>query len=313
MLLMIARRLVSMLLIMIVVSLILFLIFENDKPAIARAILGPYVQDFQLEAWLEANGYNRPFFTRYLEWVGNVLQGDFGESTRYKSDVGPIMWERLEQDGAAGRSRVPVHDPDLADIGRVGRNARRLDARSRHHGVFGHHHVDPGIRDGDVPARYLRVLGLGFTGLGSRPISTTASGSAIWCCRWRHLVIYDMGYVARMTRASMAEVMQSQYIRTAILKGVSFKNVVTKHALRNALIAPFTIIVLQLNWLLSGVIVVELFFNYKGFGLLLYEAALTKDVFMLEACTLIAVVVAVGSQIISDVGYMYLNPRIRFS
>ncbi len=85
------------------------------------------------------------------------------------------------------------------------------------------------------------------------------------------------------------------------------------HALRNALIAPFTVIVLQLNWLLSGVIVVEVFFAYRGFGKLLYDAAMFGDIYLIEACTMVAVFVAVFSQFISDVGYTLLNPRIRFS
>ncbi|TDI58411.1 MAG: ABC transporter permease, partial [Alphaproteobacteria bacterium] len=127
------------------------------------------------------------------------------------------------------------------------------------------------------------------------------------------LVIFDFGYVARMTRASMAEVMTSQYIRTAVLKGLPYRRVIMKHALRNALIAPFTVIVLQLNWLLSGVVVVEVFFEYKGFGKLLLEAALFGDIYVVQACTLVAVIVAVLSQIISDIGYTFLNPRIRFA
>jgi peptide/nickel transport system permease protein len=86
-----------------------------------------------------------------------------------------------------------------------------------------------------------------------------------------------------------------------------------KHALRNALIAPFTVIMLQLNWLLSGVVVTEFAFAYKGFGALLLEASLNKDIFLLEACSMVAVFVAVFSQLLSDVGYTYLNPRIRFS
>ena len=127
------------------------------------------------------------------------------------------------------------------------------------------------------------------------------------------LVIYDFGYVARMTRASMAEVMTTHYIRTAVLKGLPYREVILKHALRNALIAPFTVIMLQVNWLLSGVIVVEFFFAYKGFGALLLEASLNQDIFMIEACAMVAVFVAVGTQTIADVGYTYLNPRIRFS
>jgi peptide/nickel transport system permease protein len=127
------------------------------------------------------------------------------------------------------------------------------------------------------------------------------------------LVLYDFGYVARMTRASMAEVMTSQYIRTAVLKGVPKRDVIIKHALRNALIAPFTVIVLQLNWLLSGVVVVEVVYQYNGFGRMLLEAALFGDVYVIQAGALAAVFIAVLSQIISDVGYTFLNPRIRFS
>ena len=127
------------------------------------------------------------------------------------------------------------------------------------------------------------------------------------------LVLYDFGYVARMTRASMAEVMMTHYIRTAVLKGLPYKTVIMRHALRNALIAPFTVIMLQINWLLSGVIVVEFSFAYKGFGALLLEASLNGDIFLIEACAMIAVFVAVGTQTIADVGYTYLNPRIRFT
>jgi peptide/nickel transport system permease protein len=89
--------------------------------------------------------------------------------------------------------------------------------------------------------------------------------------------------------------------------------VIMRHALRNALIAPFTVIVLQLNWILSGVVVVEVFYQYEGFGKLLLDAALFGDLYVIQAATLAAVLVAVLSQLISDVGYTFLNPRIRFS
>ena len=127
------------------------------------------------------------------------------------------------------------------------------------------------------------------------------------------LVLYAFGYVARMTRASMADVMTTSYIRSAYLKGLSHRQVILRHALRNALIAPFTVLMLQIPWLLSGVIVVEFTFSYKGFGALLLQAALNGDIFMIQACSMVAVFVAVVTQAISDVGYSYLNPRIRFA
>ncbi|MCP4822141.1 MAG: ABC transporter permease, partial [Shimia sp.] len=127
------------------------------------------------------------------------------------------------------------------------------------------------------------------------------------------IALYGMGYIARMTRASMAEVMTAQYIRTARLKGVSFRNVVLKHALRNALIAPFTVIMLQFPWLLNGVVIVEFLFAYNGFGMQLVTAAGNNDIEMLLAVSVVSVFVVLVTQLISDIGYVYLNPRIRIS
>ena len=150
-------------------------------------------------------------------------------------------------------------------------------------------------------------------GLGWLPAKSKGEGLEYLVLPVLTLVLYDFGYVARMTRASVAEVMTSQYVRTAVLKGIPYRRVIMKHVLRNALIAPFTVIILQLNWLLSGVVVVEVFFQYEGFGKLLLDAALFGDLYVVQAATLAAVLVAVLSQLISDVGYTFLNPRIRFS
>jgi peptide/nickel transport system permease protein len=127
------------------------------------------------------------------------------------------------------------------------------------------------------------------------------------------IALYGIGYIARMTRASMTEVMTQQYIRTARLKGVKFSNVVMKHALRNALIAPFTVIMLQFPWLLNGVVIVETLFNYKGFGWTLVQAASNNDIDLLLGCSVVAVIVVLTTQLISDIGYVFLNPRIRLS
>ena len=127
------------------------------------------------------------------------------------------------------------------------------------------------------------------------------------------IALFSIGYIARMTRASMTEVMTAQYIRTARLKGVSFHNIVIKHALRNALIAPFTVIILQIPYLLTGVVITETLFNYKGFGWLLVQSAGNNDIDVLLGVSVISVVIVLLTQLISDIGYVYLNPRIRIS
>ena len=114
-----------------------------------------------------------------------------------------------------------------------------------------------------------------------------------------------------MTPASMAEVMTTPYFRSAVSKGLPDRVVILRHALRNALIAYFTVIMLQIPWLLSGLLVMEFFFAYKGFGALLLAASLNQDNFLREACAMVAVLVVVTTQTLFDIGYMVSNPRIR--
>ena len=125
------------------------------------------------------------------------------------------------------------------------------------------------------------------------------------------IVLYDAGYVVSMIRASMVEVMQRPYIRTAVLKGMAFRWVVLGHALRNAMINPVTVICLQISYLVSGVVVVETVFAYPGFGRMMLEAALFKDIALIEAGALVAVGVAILTQVLGDLAYMLLDPRIR--
>lgn len=309
MLLLLARRLASMVLIMAAVSFILFLVFETDKLGVAGQVLGPYSSVEQRQLWLEQNGYNRPFLVRYVEWVGNALRGDFGDSIRFKAPVSTLLWDRLANTALLALCVFAIMIPLSLVLG-----------------------VLAGMREGSWLDRSISVLSILTTSIPEFASATFLVALFVFKLGWLPgtssmtggfnpvelvlpvavLVLYDFGYVARMTRASMAEVMTSQYIRTAVLKGLPRRKVIVGHALRNALIAPFTVIVLQLNWLLSGVIVVEVFFAYRGFGKLLYDAATFGDIYLIEACTLVAVFVAVFSQFISDVGYTLLNPRIRF-
>jgi len=127
------------------------------------------------------------------------------------------------------------------------------------------------------------------------------------------LTAYYLGYLVRMVRASMVEVMTRPYIRTAVLKGMSFPDVVVKHAMRNALITPFTAILMQLNFLFTSVVIVEALFAFPGFGRMIVDAALNSDLDVIESASMFAVFVVVSSQIVGDFTYMLLNPRIRFS
>ena len=122
----------------------------------------------------------------------------------------------------------------------------------------------------------------------------------------------EVGYLTRFTRANMAEVMRKDYIRTAVLKGLPRRKVIFRHALRNTLIAPFTAVMLHVNWLIGGVVVVEVLFNYPGLGQLALKAAMGNDILLVEGSTLVLTSVAVITQVIADIGCYLLDPRIRF-
>ena len=310
MLIFILKRIGFMLLTMAVVSILLFLLLEIDVRGVATMVLGPYSSDEQREIWLQQNGYFDPIYERYLRWLGDFVTGDFGESIRFKTPVSEILWPRLWNTAILGFWTFAVMIPVSLILG-----------------------ILAGMKEGSKLDRSISVTSIITTSVPE--FASAVFLATIFVFWWKLLpgtssmsdgfnfkelilpvmvlVIYDFGYVARMTRASMAEVMTTHYIRTAVLKGLPYRKVILKHALRNALIAPFTVIMLQINWLLSGVIVVEFAFAYKGFGALLLEASLTSDIFMIEACAMVAVFVAVATQTLADVGYTYLNPRIRFS
>jgi peptide/nickel transport system permease protein len=309
MLIFLVKRLGHLVFTMLVVSILVFLVLELDPGSVAQKVLGPYSNMEQRNLWMEANGYNEPLLVRYASWLGGFITGDFGMSTRFKVPVADILGPRLANTGLLALFVLAVMVP-LALILGVLAGMNEGSTRDRSISVLS-------IATTSVPefASGVFLVGIFVLWLGWLPgVSNMASGFEFrqMVLPVAALVLYGFGYIARMTRASMAEVMQTHYIRTAVLKGVPRHQVIMKHALRNALIAPFTVIMLQINWLLSGVIVVEYLFAYKGFGSLLLEAALNQDIFVIEACAMVAVFVAVATQTLADIGYMYLNPRIRF-
>jgi peptide/nickel transport system permease protein len=125
--------------------------------------------------------------------------------------------------------------------------------------------------------------------------------------------LVEIGYILRITRSSVVEVKNSAYVRTAILKGLTGRQVVSRHVLRNAMMAPITVIMLHVNWFIGGLVVVEAVFGYPGLGNFILNAALYKDVYAIEAGAMVLVALAVGTQLIADVIYSLINPRIRYT
>ena len=310
MLIFVVRRLGTMVLTMVVVSILLFLVLEINIEGVAVKVLGPYSSEEQRNLWLERNGYFDPLLERYVRWLGNAIVGDFGDSVRFRVPVGQVLWPRLGATGILALATMMVVIPLSLGLGVLAgmREGSRLDRTISVTSI-----VTTSVPEFASAVLISAVFVFWLDLLPGTSSMTDGFSIVQLILPVMVLVLYDFGYVTRMTRASMAEVMMTHYIRTAVLKGLPYRTVIVRHALRNALIAPFTVIMLQINWLLSGVIVVEFFFAYKGFGALLLEASLNQDIFLIEACAMVAVFVAVATQMIADVGYTFLNPRIRFA
>lgn len=339
----ILRRLGTMALTMLCLTMVVFFMvnLEPNLRKLSISQLDMRSSDAHIESWLVNNGFRENFFVRYGQWLGvvkrtpvinpatgqselrfkacrqpnepyygGVLQGDFGCSTKFKVPVADRLWPALRATGILMFFVMVTMVPVALLIG-----------------------IFAGMREGSRTDRSLSVASITTTAtpeyvsgviftvifaswlgwLNGSAATATSQGVSFYnfTLPVMTMAIYGIGYIARMTRASMVEVMTQQYIRTARLKGLSFNRVVIKHALRNALIAPFTVIMLQFPWLLTGVVIVEVMFRYQGFGFTLVEAAGNNDIDLLLACSLVSVFVVLFTQLISDVGYAYLNPRIR--
>ncbi|MDW3184072.1 ABC transporter permease [Roseobacter sp.] len=303
------------------------------------------MSDEAVESYLGKNGYLQPMPVKFGQWLGvlpgwtledggivtgkcfgsdtpeedrrsfcGVLQGDWGFSTVFKDDVGSIVLTRLGLTGKLMFFVMLVMVPMALIIGVLAgmREGSKMDRSLSTFSIAST--ATPEYVSGVI---FIAVFASSAFGLKWFKGSATSAMDSVTFENFTlpvvTIALYGMGYIARMTRASMTEVMTAQYIRTARLKGVKFSDIVLKHALRNALIAPFTVIMLQFPWLLNGVVIVETLFNYKGFGWLLVQAASNNDIELLLAVSVVSVIVVLVTQLISDIGYVYLNPRIRIA
>ncbi len=306
-----AKQLANMAITLFAVSFLVFALNELSPGDVARKLLGAYATQSQVDILYKEMGLDRPLIVRYLEYMGNALAGDFGQSLVFRRPVSELLFDRLGNTMILAAISFAVIVPLSMLLG-VLAGMRERSLFDRAISVFS-------SICASIPefAMGVFLLAIFVVWLGMLPGVSPLRADSGWAV-WMQFVLpvlvvtfYDAGYLISMIRSSMVEVMRSAYIRTATLKGMSFRGVVAKHALRNALITPFTVILLQLNYLVSGLVVVETLFAYPGFGRLMLEAALSKDIAVIEAGTLVAVSVTMLTQLFGDLGYMLLDPRIR--
>ena len=307
------KRLGLALLTLVLLSLIIFFAGSVLPGNPGRAILGPFASERAVLALNHTLGVDRPLITQYWSWVTGIVHGDLGTSSQFRAPVSsflfPALWRSLKLAVVAFVIVVPISI--LAGVLAALYRGRAVD---RSISVTGLSLTSVPEFVSGVVLIVIFAIGLKwFPITANPPPGTSPLGQLHYLILPAiPLVFVLFGYIARMARAGTIEALDSDYVRTATLKGLPRSVVIRRHVLRNSLLPTITVIATQTGYLIGGLVVIETLFNYPGLGRLIVTAANNKDFAMLEAGVLVIGIVYLGATLIADILYTVLNPRIRY-
>jgi peptide/nickel transport system permease protein len=307
-----ARRLLLALVTLWLLVTIVFTISNVLPRDVGRTILGPFAPQESVDALNERLGTNRPLPIRYVEQIEGIVTLDFGESFVSSQPVLPTIL------AAAGRSAklaglalvITIPTAIAAGLYAARRRDRKVDRAI----------VLLGVTSSSIPEFITATILVVVVGvqLGWLPVLATPPPDADVLTQARYLLmpaiamaIVYFGYIARMTRAGTIEVLQSDYTRTAAMKGLTTSQTMRRHVIRNALVPTVAVIAVQIGYLFGGIIAVEKIFNYNGMGATMLSAAQHKDLPMLTAGVIVIGIVYMLATLTADLLTAWMNPRIR--
>ncbi len=306
------KRVGLALLTLVLLSVIVFLAGRVLPGNPGRAVLGHTASAQAVAAFNHKLGLDRPLAVQYWSWVTGLLQGNLGTSYQYQAPVGQFLWPAALKSLKLAAVAFVIVVP-LSILGGVVAALRRGRAVDR---VIS----TTGLSLSTVPEFVSGIVLIVIFAIELKVLPPTANpppGSGFGT-QLRYLILPAFplvfilfGYIARMARAGTVEALESDYVRTATLKGLPGRTVVLRHVLRNSLLPTITVIATQTGYLIGGLVVTETLFNYPGMGRLIFNAAQNKDFPMLEAGVLMIGVVYLVATLVADVAYTVLNPRLR--
>ena len=295
-----------------IVSAIIFLGVELLPGDACTAFLERDAKGQMLENCRKDFGLDRPALTRYFEWAGNALQGDLGMSASGRKSIAELVGHRMKNSLLLAAVSLSVGVPMAIFLGVIT-------------GLWRDRPIDLFFSTAAILAMTIpefvsaTVLILIFSvWLGWLPgiVVTSASAPASEFFPEILLPVFVlamvmMAHILRMVRSSVIEVMAGDYIQMATLKGVPYWRIVFSHALPNALLPAINVVALTIAWLLGGVVVIEVVFNYPGLGRMMIDAISDRDLPVVQAIALIVASVYVGVNLTADILTMVANPRLR--
>jgi len=309
----IAKRLGLSLVTLLLVSIIVFAVSDVLPGDVGRAILGRSATDAQVAQLDHQLGYDKPLPARYWKLVSGYATGDWGTSPVLNTEVRPLVLRRFGNSLVLAAFAFALIVPFSIFMGVVA---------ALHHGRW--------------PDRVISITGLSLialpefvTGvillvvfavnLGWFPSSSAVPGAnpVDW---FRQLLLPAIplmcvlfGYIARMARAGTVDALRADYTRTATLKGLPRRTVVGRHVLRNSLLPTISVVSVQIGYLVGGLVVTETLFAYPGIGSLAYDSVQANDITVIESIVLFTAVLYMLSNLVADILYAALNPRVRLA
>ncbi|MCW6511680.1 ABC transporter permease [Lichenifustis flavocetrariae] len=306
------RRLLLSLVTLGVLSILVFAGGQLLPGDVGRSILGPLADERAVAALNHQLGTDRSLTVQYLDWISHFVRGDMSTSYAFRSPVAPFVGAALANSLKLAAVAFVIVVP-LGIAGGVLAAMKRGTATDRIITITG-------LSATVIPEFVSGIILILLFGIGLRlfPMTATAPpGSGVLTGIYYlllpsfPLVFLLFGYIARMARAGTIEALDSDYTRTAVLKGLPWRLVIWRHVLRNALLPTITVVASQAGYMIGGLVVIETLFRYQGIGSLIYTAARGHDFPMLEAGVLVVGLVYVAVTLAADLAYTALNPRLR--
>jgi peptide/nickel transport system permease protein len=307
------KRLGLTLITLVLISFAVFLVAQILPGDVGRAMLGPYASNAQVTRFDHQLGVDRPIPVQYWNWITSFIQGNWGQSYLLSTPVRPLVFQRLLNSLALGAFALLLILPVSIGLGVVA----ALD-----YGKFGDRLISiVGLSLIALPEFVIGILVLVVFSiqLGWFPVaSTVPSANPVDIVRQLllpsiPLMLVLFGYISRMARAGTIVSLNSNYARTAVLKGLPRRVVIRRHVLRNSLLPTITVVSVQIGYLVGALVVIETLFNYPGMGKLVLDSAIGHDIPMLEATMLMVAIIYMVSNLAADVLLAVLNPRIRLA
>ena len=301
----VVRRLLQSILVLVGVTIVVFILVQLAGDPLVIALSGTGATEADLQQLREELGFNDPLVVQYLRYMGRALRGDLGRSLRFKQPALGLVMERM---GATLRLALLSLLFSVLLAVPIG----VLSAVKRHSWMdqLG---MLVALLGQSIPLFWLGIMLVLLFAVQWRWFPPGGAGT------WKHMVLpaitlgaYPMARIARLTRSSLLEVINQEYIVTARAKGLRELTVISRHALRNASLPVITVVGLMFGTLMGGAVVTETIFAWPGVGLLTIQAIQNRDFPLVQAAVLMVSVIFIFVNLSVDLLYAYLDPRIRY-